>query len=150
MSSPTLWSLLLAVHVICVVFWLGGALYAALIMRSSVSLLDQAQRQSVQLQSLARYFRGLWHVVPFALLSGWGLIYHMGGFGNVIWPINAMQVLALGMAAVFVSTFYGPFRAARRAIRPQASLFDSIRIRLMIMVACGILAILCGAMGSGI
>ncbi|AOX18198.1 hypothetical protein [Kozakia baliensis] len=150
MSSPILWSLVLTLHVLCVAFWVGGGAFAALITRSSLTLLDQAQRQSVQLQYLNRYFRGLWHVVPLALISGWLLIIHMGGFANVIWPINAMQLLAILMAIVFLNAFYGPFKAARRAIRPQPAMFNAVRLRIVAMVALGVLAILCGALGSGI
>ncbi len=129
-SEPAtiLWGLVLTVHLLGMALWVGGAAYALLVLRPSLNLLDQTQRVSVSLQTLSRFFRLIWHVMPIVLLTGWAMeIFREGGFANADWHINAMQGLALVMTGVFLWTYFGPFRRARRAIRPQPALFESIR-----------------------
>ncbi|WP_243443838.1 hypothetical protein [Asaia prunellae] len=77
MSNPFLWSVILALHLLCMAYWIGGGLYAAIVSRSTVALLEPAQRQNVQIQLIGRYFRALLHVIPTALITGWLLVIHM-------------------------------------------------------------------------
>ncbi|NVN05931.1 hypothetical protein HW509_10035 [Asaia spathodeae] len=150
MSNPFLWSVILALHLLCMAYWIGGGLYAAIVSRSTVALLEPAQRQNVQIQLIARYFRALLHIVPTALVTGWLLVLHMGGFGAMSPPINIMQGLALIMALIFLSAYFGPFQSLRRAIRPQPALFAKVRLRVILMVAVGVLTVFCAAMGGDI
>ncbi|MGO3518627.1 MAG: hypothetical protein ACTINM_09095, partial [Acetobacter cibinongensis] len=140
-------SLVLALHILCIVVWIGGAVYATAILRPSLSLLDNTQRNSVHLQTLGRFFKMLTHVIPTALITGWLLILHEGGFAHVPWTTNAMQGLGVIMALLFVRIVSGPYQKARRAIRPQPATFDSIRSQILIIVAMGVLAVLVAAMG---
>ncbi|WP_242403330.1 hypothetical protein [Asaia platycodi] len=150
MSNPFLWSVILALHLLCMAYWIGGGLYAAIVSRSTVALLEPAQRQNVQIQLIARYFRALLHIVPTALVTGWLLVLHMGGFGAMSLPINIMQGLALIMALIFVNAYFGPFQTLRRAIRPQPALFAKVRQRVIVMVAVGVLTVFFAAMGGNI
>lgn len=147
--SHILWSLILALHLAGMAVWVGGATYAIAVLRPSLNLLDKTQRSSVHLQTLQRFLRILWHVMPIVLATGWLMILRDGGFAAVPWTINAMQLLGLIMAGLFLRIFFGPYRKARRAIRPQQQTFDSIRSLMLGVVACGLLAILCAAMGRG-
>ncbi|GBQ10800.1 hypothetical protein [Swaminathania salitolerans] len=150
MSNPFLWSLILALHLLSMAYWVGGGVYAALASRSAAALLEPAPRQTVQLQLLGRYFRTLLHVVPTALVSGWLLVIHMGGFGAMSLPVNIMQGLGLIMTLFFLSIYFGPFQSLRRAIRPQPALFATVRRRVLIMVALGVVTVVCGAMSGNV
>ncbi|MFT8520737.1 hypothetical protein [Gluconobacter oxydans] len=150
MTGSIIWSLVLAIHLLCMTYWVGGSIYSTLVVRSTVGLLDPGPRNSVLLQGYTRFFRGLYQVVPFSLLSGWGLIFHEGGFAAVPWSVNAMQLLGLAMAVIFILTVQGPFRRARRAMRPQPALFDTLRSRTAMMAGLGVLTILVAAMARGI
>ncbi|NHO31981.1 hypothetical protein [Acetobacter fallax] len=144
-----LWSLVLAFHIAGMAIWVGGATYAALILRPSLTLLDKAQRSAVHLLTLKKFLRVIWHVMPIVLITGWLMIIHEGGFAVVPWTTNAMQLLGLIMAGLFLRVFYGPYQKARRAIRPQPATFDSIRTLILGVAACGILTILCASLGHG-
>lgn len=148
MSNPFLWSLVLALHLLCMAYWIGGGLYAVIVSRSTVALLEPAQRQNVQTQLIARYFRGLLHIVPTVLVTGWLLVFHMGGFSVMSLPINIMQGLALIMALLFLNAYFGPFQSLRRAIRPQPALFDKVRKRIVLMIGVGILTVIAAAMSG--
>lgn len=142
MPHSLLWSLVLAVHIISITLWIGGIFYAVAILRPSLGLLDATQRTSIMLQTMSRFFKGLTHAIPTALISGWLLILHEGGFANAPWTVNAMQAFGIIMAGLFARLYFGPFQKVRRAIRPQASAFDSIRTQMLIIMALGFLAIL--------
>ncbi|QDH16211.1 hypothetical protein [Swingsia samuiensis] len=146
MIEPIIWSLVLAMHLLSMTYWVGGSIYSSLVVRSTVSLLDPNPKASVLLQNYTRFFKGLWQVVPFALLSGWALIFHEGGFANVNWPINLMQVIGLVMAIIFFVTARGPFLKARRALRPQVSLFNTLQKRTALMAILGVINIIVASM----
>ena len=150
-SATILWGLVLATHLLGMALWVGGAGYALLVLRPSLNLLDQTQRVSVNLQTLTRFFRLIWHVMPIVLLTGWSMeIFREGGFANADWHINAMQGLALVMAGVFLWTFFGPFRRARRAIRPQPALFESIRSLLGTTLVIGASIVVVASLGHSL
>ncbi|WP_338332561.1 hypothetical protein [Acetobacter sp. LMG 32666] len=147
MPHSILWSLVLALHLISIIMWIGGGAYAAVVLRPSLNLLDQTQRNSVHLQTMARFFKGLTHAIPTALITGWLLVLHEGGFANAPWTTNAMQLLGLIMAVLFVRMYMGTYQKLRRAIRPQAAGFDSVRKQVLVIVALGILAVLSACLG---
>ncbi|KXV74783.1 hypothetical protein AD953_10210 [Acetobacter malorum] len=147
MPHSILWSVILALHLISIMFWIGGTAYAAIIMRQSLSLLDPTQRNSVQLQSLGRFFRVLMHVIPTALITGWLMILHEGGFAHAPWTTNLMQLIGVIMAVLYVRVLTGSFQKARRALRPQPALFDSIRNQILVIMALGLIAVLAASLG---
>jgi uncharacterized membrane protein len=147
-SAQILWGLVLAVHLLSMALWLGGAAYAVFVLRPSLGLLDQTQRTSVHLQTLRRFFRLVWHVMPMTLLSGWAMLFFReGGFANPDWHINAMQGLGVLMAAIFAWVFFGPFQRARRAIRPQPAMFEKIRSLVSINLVIGTAIVVVASLG---
>jgi len=150
MSHSILWTLILTLHIVCIAYWVGGTAFQTLITSKTLSLLEAGQRQSVQLQSYTRFLRSLWHVIPTALVTGWLLILHEGGFGAVPMAVNLMQLLALVMAALVARLYFGSFKQARRAIRPQPEVFVSIRRQMTLICLLGILTILCAAFATGV
>ena len=142
MSLSIVWSLVLALHITAMSTWVGGMIYAAFVLKPSLGLLDPTQRASVHLQTLNRFFRIVWHTMPMVLVTGWLLIYHDGGFAVVPWPINLMQLFGLTMAGVFARIYFGPYQAARRALRPKPGVFDSIRSLVLLNSGLGVLTIL--------
>jgi uncharacterized membrane protein len=96
---------------------------------------------------MARFFKGLTHAIPTTLITGWLLVLHEGGFANAPWTTNVMQLLGLIMAALFVRMYMGTYQKLRRAIRPQASGFDSVRKQVLVIVALGIITVLAACLG---
>lgn len=147
-SDTILWGLVLAVHLLCMALWVGGSAYALLVLRPSLNLLDQTQRASVSLQTLRRFFRLVWHVMPLVLLTGWSMeIFREGGFAHADWHINTMQGLGIVMAIAFLWTFFGPFQRARRAIRPQPKTFETIRSLVGVNLAIGTVIVVVASLG---
>lgn len=144
MLSSIVWSLVLALHLLCMAYWIGGAFYC-LQLRRSTRLLEPAQATTVLLQSYSRYLRALWHVFPLAFITGIALVIRTGG--HLPWPYHLMAFCSVVMALLFISMAFGPLRTARRAIRPQPQTFSSLHHRTAIMALFGIIAVIAGTLG---
>jgi hypothetical protein len=52
------------------------------------------------------------------------------------------------MAAIFLFTFFGPFRRLRRAIRPGPELLDRIRLAITVNLALGVVIVVVASFGQ--
>lgn len=145
--------LLLAAHLLAITAWVGGMAFAVFVFRPSLSALEPPQRLLLQRQVLRRFVRLIWHAMPVALLSGWGLLFGFyGGFAGAGWHVHLMQLTALVMAAVFVAAAVGPWRAFRAAFdrgdrTAAAAAAERIRNRMQMNLALGVLTIAMAAIG---
>jgi len=139
---------LLAVHLLGAALWVGGMYYAVMVLRPALAQLDATKRVQVHMQTLQRFFRLVWHVMPIVLISGWLMVFGVwGGFATVPLSINLMQGLALVMAGVFLFVFFGPWQRVRRAIRPTQEMLDGVRRLVIVNLVLGAGAIVAGALG---
>jgi len=121
-------NILLAVHLLSAVIWVGGGFYTVVVLRPALNLLDAAPRLQVQMQTLKKLFFYIWHAMPLMILTGWAMVFlAWGGFGALPWSINAMQGLGILMALIFLYTFFDPWQRLRRAVRPGPELFTRVR-----------------------
>ncbi len=113
---------LIALHLLSAVVWVGGMVFARLALRPSIAalglgVLEPAQRVAVLMQVWRRFFLLVWHAMPILLITGEVMIFRvLGGYAHVGWPIHAMHALGDLMAVLFVFIFFVPWRAMRRAV----------------------------------
>ncbi len=139
---------LLAVHLLSAVIWVGGMFYTLVVLRPALSLLDAGPRLQVQMQTLKKLFFYIWHAMPLMILTGWAMVVlAWGGFASLPWSINAMQGLGILMALIFAYTFFDPWQRLRRAVRPGPELITRIRNLLTLNIALGAVTIVAGALG---
>lgn len=139
---------LLALHLLAASAWVGGMLYALVVLRPALAVLDAAPRLQVHMLTLKRFFLVVWHAMPIMLLTGWGMIVAAGwGMATLPWYVNIMQALALVMAAVFLFAFFVPYRRLRRAIRPGPELLNRIRLLITVNLALGAATIVVASFG---
>ncbi len=149
MSSTA--AVLLAIHVLSSVVWVGGMFYALVVLRPALSVLDAAPRLQIHMLTLKRFFLVVWHAMPLMLLTGWGMIVAAGwDMGHLPVYVNAMQGLALVMAGIFLFTYFVPFRRLRRAIRPGPELLNRIRLLVTANLVLGVVVVLIGTLGRGL
>ncbi len=147
-GSGALWGIVLALHLLGIVVWVGGMAYALLILRPSLGLLDATPRMNVHLQTLRRFFRMVWHVMPIVLITGWLMIvFKEGGPALAPWYVNTMQGIGLIMAAVFVWLFLVPYKRLRRAIRPTPAQLDAVRLPVLVNLVLGVVVIIVASLG---
>ena len=150
-SSNTLWGLVLAVHLIAMAAWVGGMVYALVVVRKALSVLDPAPRMQVHLITLKRFFLVVWHAVVLSILTGYAMVLGAyGGFAHLHWSINTMNLLGLVMTGVFLFLFFGPYRKLRRAIRPGPELLGRVRALVTVNLVLGLAIIVVASVGAGL
>ena len=133
-----LWSLVLGAHLLAMTLWTGGMAYALVVLRPSLAALPPAERMALHGETLRRFFRLVYFAMPLVLLTGWSMVFGVyGGFANLPWPVNVMQLLGLVMAAVFLALVFGPYRR----FRAQPTDAAAAAIRRLIHVNLGLGAV---------
>jgi uncharacterized membrane protein len=141
-----LYGLLKALHVLCAVVWVGGMLFAYVVLRPSLSVLEPPQRIALHTQVFRRFFLIIWHVMPLILLTGFIMIFAVfGGMASVATPVHIMLLLGLVMSAIFLAIFFGPYRTFRAS--PGPAPLDTIRKLIGLNLVLGIVTIVVAAFG---
>ena len=105
----TFWGLVLAIHILCIVIWVGGMFFALIVLRPSLSSLDPAPRVAVHNQVFRRFFLVIWHVMPIALITGYAMLFGVyGGFAGANWAVQTMQGLGLDHGGRFPVRLFRP------------------------------------------
>ena len=135
-------ALLLAVHVLGAIIWVGGMFFALAVLRPGMAFLESPLRLALHEQVLRRFFFIIWHVMPAMLVTGIVMEFlFYGGFTTTPWPLQAMTATGFAMAGIFVAIMAGPWLALRRALArdetPQAGAAVQ-RIRLLVTINLGL------------
>jgi len=145
----SIWSWLLALHILCAVLWVGGMFFAYVIVRPSLSVLEPPQRLLLHTQVFRRFFLVVWHVMPLLLISGFVMLFGLyGGMANVPWNIQAMMGLGILMAVIFVVLVFGPYARFRRTTdrARMAANIDSIRKLIGVNLILGLITVVIAAL----
>ncbi len=142
-------SLLKAVLLLCAVVWVGGMVFAYLVLRPSLQVLEAPQRLLVHEQAFRRFFLIVWHAMPLSLLTGFIMLFgYYGGMAGQPWNIHVMMLFGLVMAAVFVAIVFGPYRTFKQS-KDRAEVVaavDSIRKMIAFNLVLGVITVLVAAL----
>jgi len=146
--------LLLALHVLAAVFWVGGMAFAWGVLRpASAETLDGPARLRLWRAVLGRFLAGVWVAVVLVLASGYGIAFGIhGGFAHAGLHIHAMHGLAWVMTVIFVWLYFLPWQRLRAHVDAEryAAAADALgRIRHLVAVnlILGIITVTAGAGG---
>lgn len=110
-------AILLALHTLAVVIWVGGMFFAHMVLRPSAGPLDPATRLPLWHRVFQRFFPWVWFSVVTILASGFALVVlGFGGFAAAPGYIHAMTAAGLVMASVFFYIYSGPWQRFRLAV----------------------------------
>jgi uncharacterized membrane protein len=138
-----LWSLVLAVHILCAALWVGGMFFALIVLRPSLAVLEVPQRVALHQQVFKRFFLVVWHLMPLLLLSGYVMLFGVyGGFAGAGWNVHLMHLLGLIMAAVFLLIVFGPYARFKRG---QTTAIETIRRLILFNLVVGLITIVIAA-----
>jgi uncharacterized membrane protein len=146
----SLWSWLLALHILCAVLWVGGMFFAYVVLRPSLAVLDPPQRLLLHTQIFRRFFLVVWHVMPLLLLSGFAIAFGVyGGMAGLAWNIQAMMGLGVVMALIFVALVFGPYARFRRTTDRARMLanIDTVRKLIGLNLILGLITVVIAALG---
>jgi uncharacterized membrane protein len=102
-------------HVLSVVLWIGGMLFAHQILRPvAASLLPPEMRLPLWNGVFARFFPWVWVAIFLLFASGTHLIFLRGGLAHAGTHVQVMALIALLMTGIFAFIFFGPYARLQR------------------------------------
>jgi uncharacterized membrane protein len=122
----TVYALLKTAHVLALVLWVGGMVFAHFFLRPSLDVLAPPQRLQLMHGVLRRFFAAVAVAVAVVVASGLWMVGRVArqvvaGGGSFVWPMDwiVMTVLGLVMAAVFAYVRLAPYRRFARAVQAE-------------------------------
>jgi uncharacterized membrane protein len=150
------YTLLLFMHLLAVVIWVGGMFVMHFAVRpAAVELLEPPQRLPLLAAVLQRFFFWVVLSVLVVLVSGFAMIVVAGGFANVHPSVHWMLMLGVVMSVIFVYILLGPYRRLRAAVSaanwPDAGARLSLtRLLVATNLALGIATIAVATVGRAV
>lgn len=145
--------LLLAVHVLAALFWVGGMAFAYLILRPAAGPLEAPVRLTLWRNVFARFLPWVAVSIAVLLVSGyWMLFAYYGGFRGAGLSIHLMSLTGILMMLLFGHLYFVPWRRLQAAVDqaawPEAGKhLGQIRQIVAINLALGVLTVLAGSTG---
>ena len=94
--------LLIALHVLAVVVWVGGMAFALFVLRPGLAVLAPPQRLGVLARVFARFLPLAGVAVLVLAATGAALLAQYGGLRAAPWGVHAMIALGIVMIVVFL------------------------------------------------
>jgi uncharacterized membrane protein len=146
-------TLLVALHALAAVVWVGGMFFAYLVLRPAAGPLEPAVRLRLWQRVLGRFFPWVWASVAVHLATGYGMLFvYLGSFAGAGAHIHVMQATGIVMTLLFLHLYFGPWPRFSRAV--EAGAFDRAaaqlnRIRLIVgtNLVLGLITVAVGASG---
>lgn len=146
-------ALLIALHILAAVVWVGGMFFAYMALRPSAGPLPPETRLGLWRGVLSRFFPWVWACVVVLLISGYGMIFlYLGGFAGARLSIHVMQGIGIVMMMLFAHLFFAPWRRFRAAVDASefslaAKHLNQIRSIVAVNLVLGLITIVVGASG---
>lgn len=147
--------LLISLHVLFVVVWVGGMFFAYMAMRpAAAATLEPPQRLPLWAATFQRFFPWVWVSVILILASGLLMLFrYFGGMAGAALYIHAMFGLGLLMMLIFLHVFFAPYQRLKRAVATQdwpagGKALNQIRQLIAINLSLGLLTILVATVGK--
>jgi len=146
-------ALLIALHVLAVVVWVGGMAFAYVVLRPSAGALESETRLQLWHGVFRRFFPWVWTSIIVLLASGYGMIFvYFGGFAGAGLYIQVMQGIGIVMMLLFLHLFFVPWRRFTHAVSGKhfaeaAKNLEQIRRIVAMNLVLGLITIVVGASG---
>jgi len=151
--SDQLAAVLVALHAVAAVIWVGGMFFASMVLRPvSVDLLEPTKRLQLWQRCFQRFFTWVWISIAVLLLTGFWLMFGLfGGADGAGHHVHLMLVLGLVMTALFAYIWFLPYRRLGFAVSVEswaeaAAHLGRIRQIIAVNLVLGLTVI---AIGSG-
>ncbi|PKO57953.1 MAG: hypothetical protein CVU25_06235 [Betaproteobacteria bacterium HGW-Betaproteobacteria-19] len=150
----TIHHLMLFLHIVGVVVWVGGMAFAWLCLRPAAMQLPPDRRLTLWAAVLQGFFPLVWVSIALILGSGFGMLFEVG-FGGAPLAWHVMTLTGLVMIAVFASIWFGPWMALRSAVGAEdwaraAVAMNLIRQRVGFNLALGLITTAIATLGLGL
>ena len=144
---------LLAVHLVAAVFWVGGMAFAYTVLRPAAGALDPAARLPLWRRVFAGFLPWVGVSIVALLVTGFAMIFLLfGGLAGAPPYVHAMATTGLIMMMLYLHLLFAPWRRFRTAVDqgalPEAAKsLNQMRIIVGINLLLGVLTIIIGGTG---
>lgn len=148
-------SILLLLHLLGVVVWVGGMFFAYLALRPAAGeTLDPPQRLPLWAATLRRFFGWVGLAIVLIAGSGIAIMVLLAGSGAIGVHVHAMFFIGVVMMVIFAHVYFAPFSKLKRAVAAQewhAGGQELARIRVLVAInlGLGLLTIAIATIGKG-
>jgi uncharacterized membrane protein len=146
-------TLLVAIHLLAAVFWVGGMAFAYTMLRPAAGPLDATARLPLWRRVFARFLPWVGVSIVALLVTGFGMIFLLFGQPSNARPyVQIMATTGTIMMLLFVYLIFAPWRRFRDAVDsgalPEAAKsLNQIRQIVGVNLLLGILTIVVGGAG---
>lgn len=116
-----LMTLLIPLHLLAAVVWVGGMFFAYMALRpAAATVLQPPQRLPLWTRTFQRFFPWVWAAVVFLPATGYAMVFSVfGGMGRVGLHVHLMQGLGWLMILLFMHLYFAPFQRMKRAVAAE-------------------------------
>ncbi len=113
-------TLLIALHLLSAVIWVGGMFFAYMCLRPvAASQLEPPIRLTLWVGTFGRFFPYIWVAIILLPLTGYVMMFKsFGGFAAPIY-IHLMNGTGTVMILIYLHVFFAPYRRLRQAVLQQ-------------------------------
>ena len=146
-------TVLVALHVLAAVIWVGGMFFAYIVMRPAAGPLEPPARLGLWVRVFGRFFPWVWASIVALLASGYAMLFvHFGGFAGAPLHVNVMQATGIVMMLLFLHLYFAPWRRYSRAVEAGAwpdagTQLNQMRRIVAINLVLGLVTVAVGASG---
>lgn len=109
-------ALAVTLHLLGVILWVGGMLFAMVALRPAVGLLPPPQRLTLLDAVFGRFLKWVGGAIVLIVGSGVALIAMVGGMHAVGTGVHVMIGLGMVMVIIYAIVLAGPYRRLRAAV----------------------------------
>ena len=145
--------MLLAVHILAAVFWVGGMAFAYTILRPATGAIEPPVRLTLWRDVFRRFLPWVGLAIIALLVSGYAMmLITFGGFHRAPLFVHVMQGVGIVMMLLYLHLYFAPWRRMQKAVRESqwpvaGQQLATIRKLVAINLVLGIVTILVGSTG---
>ena len=146
-------SLLLILHALSAVVWVGGMFFAHQVLRPAAASLEPGPRLTLWSHVLGRFFAWVFAAIVLLLLTGYAMVFGVfAGFSGVGLHVHLMQGIGIVMMLLFFHLYFAPWRRFRAAVARQdwaegGRQLGQIRTIVTINLVLGVIVVAIGSSG---
>ena len=146
-------TILLFLHVISDVVWVGGMFLAYVAVRPAAGeVLEPPQRLKLWTGIFRRFFPWVWAAVALILATGFIM---MGRLAAVPAYVVVMAAIGVVMSAIFMHIYFAPFGRLKRAVAAEdwktgGGALNQIRVLVGVNLVLGLINVTVAVLGRGL
>lgn len=146
-------SILIPLHLLAALVWVGGMFFAYVVLRpTAAGLLPPEQRLPLWSEVFKLFFVWVWPAIITLLITGFWMIHMLGGMGGVGFHVHIMLLTGIFMMLIFMHVYFNPFKKLKWAVAEHDWItgrnnLTKIRKLILLNLIVGLITVIIGASG---